>query len=257
MRLFADSTLSAREILPNMRSQMRREVFHFRNLFHVLQCKIRENRQHAGIGRLGISNESHPDAILARPFRMTRNCSDDALRDAGPCKNLQDLRLGEKRVAEREIESLWVPFREERASDSRGPATRERQLLSHGEMRHPRDDNFFRDAADIGGPGRQQTEPNEIQKVKLAHKGYGEPLWGSRMTRNAQANPFTGSPLSFFSDRAQHGGWEVQALQQQRYMRILEAWVLKQCKQGFFAGFMDQRPQLVSRSRARMLDPRS
>ena|SRR5215469_1569136 len=100
-------------------------MFELRKLLQIAKRQIRKHRQDERCQRMRIAHQSQPDIVLARPPGMLRDRGDNLLGNIRFCKYLQDLAFTKKRIAERELNRLWMTLRQNGSRDSRRPSSRQ------------------------------------------------------------------------------------------------------------------------------------
>src|ERR1700757_2541810 len=137
--------------------QMRRQRLELCNFLQITCGKIRKDSQYNGRRCMSVSHQSKPNIVLARPSRVLGYCDHNPLGYVGLCEYLQDLALCKKAIVECKFDCLRMSFRQNRARNSRRPASRQRQFLSDWQIRNPRENNSLSRPSNICRGGGLQA----------------------------------------------------------------------------------------------------
>ena len=133
---------------------------------------------------------------------------------------------------------LRVSLREERASQTRRPAPRQRNFLSERKLRQPRNQLILRIPFQLRGNARQQRKLHEIHQVKIAQQSQRDEPRRPRMKRQRLLHAVILqqglAPRHFFENFRR----QIFSLQQHAQLRFLERRIIEQRQQHVRVGMV-------------------
>lgn len=149
-------------------------------------------------------------------------------------------------VIEDDGENLRVAFGEERAGDSAGAATGERDFLAERKLREAGEKLLFGDTFQLGGHADGQGELGEIHQIEIFDEAETCKSWCVRMKGERAFDSIIFEKVfargNFFEDF----GGEIFAVEQEAELSFVERGIVENGEQDFGGGMVEESGEVVA-----------
>ena len=187
-----------------------------------------------------MAKQSEADVCPRGPLGVAGDGFDDAGGEFGGSECTKDLGFGQKGVLESDASNAVVTFGEQSASNARGGAAGEGELLSEWELGEAGDEELVGDAAKLGGDRGEETGLDEVHQIELAKEAQGDQSRGAWMESEAATHGILGEPFLVAGDFFEEAGGEVFAFEKDFEVGEVEAGIVEKSKEDVVGSVVEE-----------------
>ena len=166
-------------------------------------------------------------------------------------KSFQDLRFGQIRIVEDHREHLRMTFRQQRACNATGTASRERDLLTQRNLRKAHEQLFFGVALQFRRDGGRKRQLNEIHQIEVTNQPESSQARSAGMKTKSALDPIAFEERLALARFFENFAGKIFSFQQQTKLRFVERGIVEQRQEHVCGRMMQKRGQLIAGGDAR------
>ena len=146
-------------------------------------------------------------------------------------QGFQDLGFGEIGVVEHDRENLWMAFGKERAGDSAGTTTSERDFLAERQLCEACEELAFGHALEFGLRADRQGQLREIHQVEVSDEAHADQSWCVRMKCESALDAIIFQEILASGDFCEDFEREILAIEKEAELRFVERGIVEEREQ--------------------------